>query len=132
MRSLKAIAAGCLFIIAVILLMELAFIFIAVAYNSLAKGYPLLNEVSGTFRYIFGIPVFAVIMFFGGYVTATIARSAVLLHCITVGLLTTSGMMYSALENSELTFTGVVVFLLSVVATAAGGLYWQSNNKTDL
>jgi hypothetical protein len=135
MRSLKAIAAGCLFIIVVIMFMQLAFIFIAVGYNALAKDYPLLNEISGSFRYIIGIPVFLVTMFFGGYLTATIADSRilarVLLHCFAVGLITAGGMMYSALENTNLTSTGIIVFLLALVATTAGGLYWQKNSKTN-
>ena len=133
MRSIKAIVAGCLFIIVVILLMQLAFIFIAVGYNALAKDYPFLNEISGSFRYIIGIPIFMVIMFFGGYLTATIADTRVLvrvlLHCLAVGLITTGGMMYSALENTNLTLTGIVVFLLALVATAAGGLYWQTRTR---
>lgn len=128
MRSIKAVAAGSLFIIVVILLMQLAFIFIAVGYNALAKHYPLLNEISGSFRYIIGIPILTLIMFSGGYITAAIANKRVLLHCSAVGLITTAGMMYSALENANLTLTGVFVFVFAVTATVAGGFYWQNNN----
>ena len=129
MKSIKAIAAGSLFIIVVILFLQLAYIFIAVAYNALAKDYPFLNDISGYFRYLIGIPVFMVIMFVGGYITANIARIKVLLHCIVVSLLTTGGMMWSALENTDLTTTGLVVFMLALIATIAGGLYWQKENK---
>ena len=136
MRSIKAIVAGCLFIIVAILLMQLVFIFIAVGYNALTKDYPLLNDISGSFRYIIGIPAFIVVMFIGGYLTATIAdvrvQARILLHCIAVGLITTGAMMYSALENTNLTITGILVFLLALVATTAGGLYWQNNNKGAL
>jgi len=75
MRSIKAIIAGSLFIIAAILLMQLAYVFIAVGYNSLAKHYPFLNDISGYFRYFIGIPVFMLIMFSGGCITAYIADS---------------------------------------------------------
>ena len=129
MKSIKAIAAGSLFIIVVILFLQLAYIFIAVAYNALAKDYPFLNDISGYFRYLIGIPVFMVIMFVGGYITANIARIKVWLHCIVVSLLTTGGMMWSALENTDLTTTGLVVFMLALIATIAGGLYWQKENK---
>ena len=132
MRSIKAIAAGCLFIIIVILLIQLLYVFIAVGYNALAKDYPFLNDISGAFRYIIGIPVLIVVMFIGGYLTANIAnmqaRMKVLLHCISVGFITAGGMMYSALENTSLTLTGIVVFILALVATSAGGLYWQNGN----
>lgn len=125
MRSIKAIVAGSLFIIIVILLMQLAYIFIAVAYNALAKDYPFLNDIAGSFRYLIGIPVFMVIMFFGGYVTADFAREKVLPHCLAVGLITASAMIVPTLENANLTLTGVVIFVLAIGATSAGGLYWQ-------
>lgn len=135
MRSIKAIAAGSAFIIIVLLLLQLAYIFIAVAYNALAKDYPLLNEISGYFRYIIGIPVFIAVMFAGGYITASIANMhtnmKVWLHSMTVGLITVGGMMYSAMEYSALTVTGMVVIVLALSATSAGGLYWQTGNKIN-
>ncbi|MCK5395983.1 MAG: hypothetical protein KAJ32_08325, partial [Gammaproteobacteria bacterium] len=125
MKSIKAIVAGCAFIIIVILFMQLAFIFVAVGYNALAKGYPVLNEIGGAFRYLIGIPLFVVTMFIGGYITANVAIERVIPHCIAVGVITAGGMMYSAMENSSLTTTGVVVFILALTATTAGGLYWR-------
>jgi hypothetical protein len=132
MKSIKAIAAGSLFIIVVILFLQLAFIFIAVAYNALAKDYAFLNDISGYFRYLIGIPVFMAVMFAGGYITASIARKKVWLHCMLVSLLTTGGMMWSALANTNLTTTGIVVFILALVATIAGGWYWQQDNRINL
>ncbi len=131
MRSIKAIVAGSAFIIIVILFLQLAYIFIAVGYNALAADYPVLNEITGLFRYLIGIPVFMVIMFVGGFITANIARKKVWLHCIAVSLITVGGMMYSAMENSNLTLTGIVVTVLALSATTAGGLYWQRSNKIN-
>lgn len=133
MRSIKAIAAGCVFIIVTILLLQLAYIFVAVAYNALAKSYPLLNDIAGSFRYIIGIPVFISIMFIGGYITANIAdmetSTKVWLHCIVVGLITAGGMIYPTLENSDITTTGIVVFVLALAATTAGGFCWKKGNR---
>lgn len=133
MRSLKAILAGCVFIVVVILLMQLLYIFIAVGYNALAKGYPLLDDISGSFRYLIGIPVFVIIMFAGGYITATISgvknKIDVWFHCMAVGLITAGGMIYSAMENASLTTTGIIVFILALTATTAGGMYWQNGNR---
>ena len=132
MKSIKAILAGSVFIIFVILLLQLVYIFIAVGYNALAKDFPFLNDISGSFRYLIGIPVFVAVMFVGGYITAYIATVRVIPHCIAVGLITAGGMMYSAMENSSLTTTGIVVFILALAATAAGGWYWQNENKNHL
>jgi len=128
MRSIKAIVAGSLFIILVILLMQLAYIFIAVGYNSIAKHYPFLNEISGYFRYFIGIPVFLLTMFFGGYITAHVANTRVLLHCMTVGMITAGGMILLAMKNSNLTLTGIAIFILAIIATTAGGLHWKRDN----
>jgi len=135
MRSVTAIALGSLFIVVMILLLQLAFIFIAFAYNSLAKDLIFLNEISSYFRYILGMPVFLLTIFSGGYITASIANMnasiKVWFHGIIVGLITVGGMMYSALDNSDLTLMGVVVFMLALSATIAGGLCWQRNNNTN-
>ena len=135
MKSIKAILAGCVFIIVTILLLQLAYIFVAVAYNALAKDYPLLNDIAGSFRYIIGIPVFIAVMFIGGYITANIAdmkaSTKIWLHCIVVGLITAGGMIYPTLENSDITTTGIVVFVLALVATTAGGFYWQKADRLN-
>ena len=136
MRSIKAIAAGSAFIIIVILFLQLAYIFIAVGYNALAVNFPFLNDITGFFRYLIGIPVFVAIMFAGGYITASIANMNANiktgLHCLAVGIITVGGMMYSVLETSDLTLTGIVVIVLALSATTAGGLYWQRGNNINV
>ena len=125
MKSLKAIVLGSLFIIVVGLMIQLAYIFLAVGYANLAKSYPFLNAISGYIRYLLGIPLFFLLMFLGGYITADIAQKKVLLHCALVAVLTVGLMMASALANMELTLSGMFVFALALVATLAGGIYWQ-------
>ncbi len=131
MRSILAIIAGCAFILITILLLQLVYLFVAVAYNALAKDYPFLNDIVGSFRYIIGIPIFIIIMFIGGYITASIAsikaEARVWLHSIAVGLITSGGMIYPTLENSDITTTGIVVLLLALAATMGGGMYWRKD-----
>jgi len=121
------------FIVVVILLLQLAYIFIAVGYNALIADYPFLNNITSLFKYLVGIPVFMVTMFAGGYITASIANMhaniKVLFHCFAVGFITVGGMMYSAMENSTLTLTGIVITVLALSATYAGGFYWLRENE---
>jgi len=125
MKSILAIVAGSLFIFIASLLMQLAYVLLAVEYNSFAKSFAILNEIRGLFRYLVGMPVFMLIMFLGGIVTADIANSKVVLHCFIVGLVTAGGMMWLALGSTEeITLTGTITSLLSVAITVAGGLYW--------
>lgn len=130
MRTIKAIIAGTVFILVAILLLQLAYIFIAVGYNALAKEYPFLNDIVGFFRYIIGIPLFAVTMFVGGYITANIASTKIWLHCLAVGLIVAVSMFYPLLEYS-ITITGIFVFVLALVATTAGGMYWQKGDRIN-
>ena len=125
MKSFTAIIAGSLFIIIAILCLQLLYIFVAVGYNAMAKDYAVLNDISWIFRYLIGIPLFIVTMFIGGYITAHIASKKALLHCIVVALITVSAMIIPTLETASLTATGVVVILLALGGTSAGGLYWD-------
>ncbi len=125
MRSIKAIVIGSLFIIIIGLILQLAYVFLAVGYNDLAKSFPLLNTIGIYLRYLIGIPVIFLITFIGGYITADIARKRVLLHCLIVALLTVGLMTFSALEQAELTLSGFAVFILALASTLAGGLFWQ-------
>jgi hypothetical protein len=134
MRSLMAIVAGSAFIIVAVLLLQLAYIFIAVAYNALAVDFPLLNEIAGLFRYLIGIPVLIATVFAGGYITASVANMhanvKVWFHGLSVGCITVGAMMYSALGNhSSLTLTGIIVTLLALSASPAGGFYWLRRAK---
>ena len=128
MRSIKAIITGIIFIFVVLLLVGLTYIFVAVGYNALAKEFPFLNDISGIFRYLVGIPVFLLTMFVGGYITASMANMhtyiKVWVHCLAVGLITIGGMMYPAMEYSSLTLSGIVIIILAFSALSAGGFYW--------
>ena len=133
-KTIKAIVAGSFFIFIVLLILQLAYVFIAVGYHSLAADFPFLHNITGIFRYLIGLPVVLAVMFIGGYITADISDSRekiiTVLHCFLVGFLTAGGMMYSAMDNSELTITGIVVTVLAIAACIAGGLYWL-RNMTD-
>ncbi len=132
MTGLKAIISGVIFILVAAMLMQLAYIFLAVGYNSLSKEYPFLNEISGIFRYLIAIPVFLGIMFLGGYLTAAIANTRVLLYCLIVGIITSGGMMWMALQNAEITLVGIIINTLTLFATVAGGFFWQKKNPQYL
>jgi hypothetical protein len=130
MKSIKAILAGTVFIVIVILFLQLLYIFVAVAYNAVANDFPILNTIAPSFRYILGIPVFILVMFVGGYITASVAgkdtRAGVALDCLAVGSITAAGMIYPTLENADITVTGFVVIVLALAATVGGGLYWEN------
>lgn len=127
MKELIAVFAGCVFILFAMLMLGLAYVFLAVTYNSLSEMYPLLSNFVGYFRYLVGMPVFMLTMFGGGFITAFMSgsqrREVVISLGVVVGIITASAMILPSLENSDMTNTGIAIFLLSLISTAAGGLY---------
>jgi len=126
-KSFKAILAGFLFIVIVILVMQLLYIFLAVGFHSLASSYPALNSVTGLIKYLVGIPVLMLVIFGGGYISAAMAPGRPVLHGLIVAVLSSAVMILPTLENAQLTPTGMVVFALVIMAGGAGGLYWQKS-----
>lgn len=135
MRNIKAIIVGSLFVVIVLLLMQLAYVFVAVGYNALAAEFPFLKEITGIFRYLLVFPILMVTMFLAGYITADIANVQtnikVGLHCFAVAFITVGGTMYFAMENSNLTLTGIAAIILAISASSAGGFYWLRNNRNN-
>ena len=133
MSSIKAIVVGSLFIVVVVLMLQLTYVFVAVGYNTLAADFHFLKDITGIFRYLVGLPVLVLVMFVGGYITAAIAdvhtNFKVWLHSFAVGFITVGGMVYFALENSNLTLTGIVVVILAIGASSAGGFFWLRDNR---
>lgn len=130
-NSLKAITLGSLFIVITSLILQLIALFVMVGYTHLEHAYPFLSDISGVFRYLVGIPLFLLILILGGYVTAFFARTNIVFHCFMVGLITSIAMFWLALENATLTTTGIIIFILMMVATIAGGLYWKKKSQQN-
>lgn len=130
MKSIKAILAGSLFIVIVTMVIQLVTVFLAVGYTYLARSWPFLHEISIYFKYLVGYPIFFLVLFVGGYITAAISEKKVLLHCFLVGFITIRMTTISALDYMELTLTGMVMVLLALLCIMAGGLYWQRKQNT--
>ncbi len=122
-KSITAVLSGIIFIIIAMLTMQLIFIIISVAYYNISKDNLFLKEIEVVLKYIFVVPVSLVIMFLGGYITATIAKNKALIHCLIVGFTVIGGMMGAALVNAELTLSGGIVSVVAVLVIAFGGNY---------
>ncbi len=125
MKSVKAIFIGSSFVIVSILLIQLLYLFVVVGYNYLVREYDfgvLFSESVGT---VIWVITYLLVMFYGGYVTAEYSEKKAVLHSLVVGGLVTAVMVAMALQNTQLTFTGILIAIASVVIAAAGGVYSQ-------
>ena len=128
MNSLKSISSGVSFIFIASMLLQLGYIFVVVGYNSVAKNYPFLKGIDWIFQYLLTMPIVILIMFFGGYLAAAIAKYKVIIHSFLVGFITLVVMMWMALQNAQLTSKGLIINLLMLLASTAGGYYWRKKN----
>ncbi len=131
-NSLKGIISGILFIIISMLLMQLVFILLAVAYNSIANDLVFLKNIKWVLKYILGIPVFIGIMFLGGYITTWIAKTKPIINSIIVGLAVMISMMWSALINAELTIIGAILSVAMIIVIILGGLFASKKSSSAL
>ncbi len=115
--------SGIAFIIIAMLLIQLIFLLLAVAYNMVASEYLFLKNIQWIFKYLLGVPIFVAIMFIGGYITTSIAQSKSIINNIIVGSVVVVSMMWSALANAELTLSGVVISLVMMGVVIFGGAY---------
>ena len=129
MKSLLSIISGSVFIGISFLVLQLVALLVMVAYKKFSVDYPFLNDIGGIFRYLIAIPAFLLVMFIGGYLSAMIVQKKVWLHAFIVGAITTTGTMWLALGYMKITTTGVVMIILMLVVTVAGGLFWQRRNR---
>lgn len=131
MKSLLSIISGSAFITISFLVLQLVALLTMVAYKKFSVDYPFLNDIGGIFRYLIAIPSFLLVMFIGGYLSAIIAQHKVLLHAFIVGVITTTATMWLALDYMEITITGVIMIILMLAVTVAGGMFWQRRNQLD-
>ena len=129
MKSIKAILAGSVFIVITVMIIQLAIVFLTVGYNSLAISFPFLHEISVYFRYLVAYPIFLLVLFMGGYLTASLSQTQVLLHCFLVGVITVGLSMVTALDYMAVTLAGMVLVLLALLSIMAGGLYWRKKHN---
>jgi hypothetical protein len=132
-KYLSAIITGAMFIIMVMICLQLAFVFVAVGYNALAIRYEILNSITGYFRYLIGIPLLLLVSFFGGYITAAMAKKrtnyVVWIVCSSAALISQGGMLFTTLEFSRITLTGTVVIILSIIGAITGGQHWLQKSR---
>ena len=129
MKSVKAILIGGGFIVISLLLIQLVYLFVVVGYNYLIREYGFEMGMSESIGSVIWGGVYLLVMFYGGYITAEYSESQALAHSALVGVLVTAIMVAMALQNTQLTLTGVVLAIASVAITVAGGIYSRSSEK---
>jgi hypothetical protein len=125
MNNIKAILGGFFAIIFMGLLAQLIFLFIGMGYFSLVKKFPSLSFLAETTTFLL-FAITAVVAFFGGMLTANLDRKAVAINCLVVGSMAgTLTLVPTLINDYEITVNGVLLLMVFLLATVAGGLYWK-------
>jgi len=128
MNSIKALTAGIFCIIILGLTFQLIFIILDVGYNLLMSSYPVIKDYKQLFYYVIGIPGFFLVMATGGYLTSYYARKYIIAHTIIIGALTCGLALFTSINEDRLTLVGISFFIVGIIFTITGGLYWKKNN----
>jgi len=131
MPNWKALLAGCTTIVVLGLLVQLAFIFVAVGYTELTRAYPGLTPYARIVSYLLGMGVFFAVMALGGYVTAAVAGSRVVLHAALAAFTVIGLSLLATLSGGSLTLTSLGFLLLGMGFAVVGSLMWQKSNRSD-
>lgn len=130
MLSIKSLLAGFFYIVILGLVVQLVFMFVAMGYTELVKAYPWVSTFGGYLGYAVGMVVYFLLMASGGLLTAVLAKSNILAHCLIVGTSTTALSVLSSQNNDELTYLSLIFVILGAAFTVAGGEYWKNNYQT--
>lgn len=68
-------------------------------------------------------------MFIGGYITARVSRSMLILDLLIVGVIVVGGMAWSLLARADITTTGIIVGVATLLSIILGGLYANKRNN---
>jgi hypothetical protein len=131
MQSLKSLLTGFFYIVALGLVIQLAFMFLAMGYTELTKTHPWVSTFGAYVGYSAGIIVYFLLMASGGLLTAALARKNILIHCFIVGASTTSLSVLSSQNNDELTYLSLVFVITGIAFTIAGGEYWKQRYSIE-
>ena len=131
MNNIKAIFGGFFAIIFMGLLAQLIFLFIGMGYFSLVKKFPSLSFLAETTTFLL-FAITAVVAFLGGMLTANLSRKAVAINCFVVGsMVGTLTLVPTLINDYEITVNGVLLLMVFLLATVAGGLYWKKHKQLD-
>ncbi|MBL1142876.1 MAG: hypothetical protein HND53_12675 [Proteobacteria bacterium] len=125
MQYLKAFLAGFFFIVVFGLCIQLAYMFLAMAYIDLVKAFPWVVIFGGYVSYLLGFIVYFLLMATGGFLTASIAKKNIVLMCFIVGISSTGLSVLSLGDYSEYTVFILLFVVSGVLFTIAGGYYMK-------
>ncbi|WP_428609683.1 hypothetical protein [Sedimenticola sp.] len=125
--SWKALLFGGATILILGLMMQLAFLIIAVWQVMLIKRFPESTAWAQAGLYLIGVLLFFTTMAVGGYVTARVAGRRLIWHGTVVAVTAGSVSFIQSLNVGGLTLSGALLFLLGIPFTLVG--CWISRRR---
>jgi len=130
MINWKALVAGILTILAIGLLAQFVFLLTATWTTILKNRQEIDPQYLQAMIYSTGF-IFALITLApGGYITARIAKTKVVLHCSIVGAVATIASLATAPGAKHATTIGLVFVVVGIGMTVLGGVIWKRRSKT--
>lgn len=131
MINWKALGAGLLTILVIGLIAQFAFILTATWIMILKNRQQIDQQYVQAILYTCGFIYALLTLTPGGYITANIAKTRVLLHCAIVGIIATLVSLTTSPDAGHATAAGLAFVVVGTGLTILGGVIWKlrSSNK---
>lgn len=123
--SWKALVLGFLTIVVLGLAMQLLFLIMATGATILIKHYPEFSSHERLILLSIGLPLYFIVMFIGGHVTAAIAQYRVIAHCALVAFLGVGLSLWVSFSAGGVSLMSGFFLLAGVTFSVLGGLRWK-------
>lgn len=127
--NIKALLFGFFYILTLGLIIQLAFLFLAIGYYDHLKDAPTAAAIVSIASYIVGTVVYFFLMASAGYITASIAKVHVIAHGLAVSITSIGLSLFSSLNTDEFTWVSFVFFTLGILFTLFGAHRWQQSEN---
>ena len=126
----KAVSVGIVVVVVLGLLLQLAFTSIVVGQIELSRNYPEYSSTIKAIPYLVGFGGFFLVMAIGGYVTASIALTRVVLNALVVGAVTAGISLWLSVSGGEVKLMSLIFLILGVAFCISGALLWRARQRS--
>jgi len=122
----KAVSVGIAVVVVLGLMLQLAFTSVVVGQMALSRNYPEYSSIIKAVPYLVGFGGFFLVMAMGGYVTASIALTRVVLNALIVGAVTAGFSLWLSVGAGEIKLVSLIFFVSGVFFCVSGALLWRT------
>ncbi len=129
--SIKAIIAGIIFTIIILICGQLAYVLLASYIGTATSDYAFIKENVNALWFSLSALTFAICFILGGGVTAILTEHKKLIHAAIVGFVVSISSVLLTANLSDVGYKAAILVILGMVFAALGGLIIKRYDAAD-